>query len=96
MKAIMSQLGVKQSEIEAEEVIIKTKNGDIIIKEPSVSKINFSGQEMFQISGKIEEEISESDIKTVMSQANTNKERAKEALKKADGDIAKAILILKH
>ena len=96
MKAMMSQMGIKQTEIDADEVVIKTKEGNIIVKEPSVMKITMSGQDTFQISGKVEiEEISEDDIKMVMSQTNSSKEKANDALKKSGGDIAGAILHLK-
>ena len=99
MKAMMSQLGIKQQEIDAEEVIIKGKEKNIVIKNPSVSKINFSGQDMFQISGQAEEqakeEISEDDINTVMLKARASKEKAIAAMKENDGDIASAIMSLK-
>lgn len=106
MQAMMSQMGIKQKEIDADEVIIKTKEGNILIKEPSVMKITMSGQDTFQISGRVEEEqvlsgqapeeISEEDIKMVMSQTDSSKEKAKDALKMSGGDIAEAILNLKH
>jgi nascent polypeptide-associated complex subunit alpha len=100
MQAMMSQMGIKQVQIDADEVIIKTRDGNILIKEPSVMKITMSGQDSFQISGKVTEaeasEISEDDIKIVMSQANSSKEKVKDALKKSGGDIAEAILSLKH
>jgi len=95
MNAMMSQMGIKQEEIDAEEVVIKGKEKNIIIKEPSVVKINFSGQETFQISGRIETEDNE-DVKIVMAKANVSKEKAKEALKKSEGNIAEAILSLKN
>jgi len=94
MKAMMSQMGIKQEEIGAEEVVIKGKDKNIIIREPTVVKINFSGQETFQISGRIETEDNE-DVKIVMAKANVSKEKAKEALKKSEGNIAEAILGLK-
>lgn len=103
MQQAMKRMGIAQVEIEAEEVIIKCPDKEIIIKNPSVSKVNMMGQESFQISGTAEEraldttpEISEEDIKTVMEQANVDKEKAKAAIEKAKGDIAKAILDLQE
>lgn len=97
MEKIMKQMGMKQEPIEAEEVIIKSKDKNIIIKNPNVQKINMMGQESFQISGEIEEStISEEDIKTVAEQANVSEEQAKEALEKTKGNLAEAILILKE
>ena len=56
MQAIMSQMGIKQEEIDANKVIIETPEKNIIINNPSVIKINMKGQENFQISGEISEE----------------------------------------
>ena len=97
MEKMMRQMGVKQEEIDASEVIIKTKDKTITIKNPQVSKVNMMGQESFQISGEIEEStISEEDIKTVAEQSNVSLKEAKEALEKTNGDLAEAILILKE
>lgn len=96
MQKAMNRMGIRQEEIEAKEVIIKTSEKDLLIRNPHVLKVNMMGQETFQISGEIEElsGISEEDIKTVASQANVPEEKAKKALEKADGDLAKAILEL--
>ena len=97
MKAMMSQMGIRQEEIDAEEVVIKGRGKNIVIKNPSVAKITMSGQESFQISGQVIEEdsVSEEDIQTVVARAKVSKEKAKDALKKSGGDLAEAILGLK-
>ena len=56
MQAMMSQMGIKQQEIDASRVIIETPEKNIIINNPSVVKINMQGQDSFQISGDISEE----------------------------------------
>jgi len=94
---MLKQLGMKQEEIDAEEVIIKCSDKSIVIRNPSVTKINFQGNDMFQISGKaieesLEEGLSEEDIKTVMEKAKVSEEKAREALEKSGGDIARAII----
>ena len=96
LEKAMKKLGVKQESIEATEVIIKTPNKDLIIRNQQVSKINAMGQETLQILGTIEEfsGITEEDIKTVMSQAKISRDEAKKALEKNKGDIAKTILEL--
>jgi nascent polypeptide-associated complex subunit alpha len=101
MEAAMRKMGIAQENIDAEEVIIRTKKEDIHIKNPSIQKIKAMGQISYQISGKEETversaaaEITEDDIKTVMEQANVSKENAKSALEKSKGDIAEAILYL--
>ena len=102
MQKMMKQLGIQQQDIDATEVIIKTKDKEIRIMDPSVAKVNMMGQETFQISGQIEErklnstpEISEEDLKTVMEQAEVDYETAKNAVEKAYGDLAEAIINLK-
>lgn len=97
----MQQFGVQQTEIEAEQVIIRLQDKDLVIDNPSVAIVNMMGQESFQISGDAREvsrdtkpAINDADIEAVVSQANVSKEAAKKALEDAEGDIAKAILAL--
>ena len=97
----MKKMGMKQEEIDAEEVIIKGKNKTLIIKQPSVQKINMMGQDSFQITGNVHEvqestEISEDDIKTVMEQAKVSESKAREALENNNGDLAAEIISLKE
>ncbi|MEK6875695.1 MAG: nascent polypeptide-associated complex protein [Nanoarchaeota archaeon] len=101
MQAVMKQMGISQVEIDASEVIIKkTDNTQIIIENPSVTKINMQGQDSFQISGEIREEsikeepFSEKDIKTIMEKTGCTEKQAKEVLESVDGDLAEAILEL--
>ena len=97
MQKMMNRMGIKQQEIDAIEVIIKTTDKNLIIRNPSVTKIDMMGQKTLQITGDIEEEssISEEDIKTVSEQAEVLEEEAKKALEESDGDLAEAILNLK-
>ena len=98
LEQAMKKLNIKQEEIDATEVIIKTKDKNLIIRNPQVSKVNMMGQESIQIIGDIEEEELEKftgdDIKTVMSQAECSREEAISALE-SEGDIAGAIISLK-
>lgn len=103
MQKAMKRLGLKQEEIDAEVVIIKTADKDLIISNPQVSKVNMMGQETFQVAGKVIEkekdvkiEINKDDIATVMSQANCSKEDALEAIKQSNGNLAEAILKLQN
>ena len=96
MNKMMQKMGIKQDEIEASEVIIKTPEKNIIIKNPSVTKVDMMGQKTFQIIGEVTEEspMSEEDINTVSEQANVSKEEAKKELEKTSGDLAEAIVNL--
>ncbi len=102
LKNMMAKMGIKSSEIEASEVIIKCPDRDIVVSEPQILQIDAQGAISFQISGSISEsqkevkiEVSEEDIKMVMEKAGTRDyAKAKEALESANGDIAKAIMEL--
>ena len=102
MQAMMKQLGMNQEEIDASRVIIeKSDSSKIVIENPSVQKISMQGQESFQITGEVSEETSseglktnETDIEAVMEKTGSSREKAKEALEKANGDLAEAILSL--
>ena len=98
LKQAMKKMGMKQEEIDATEVIIKTPSKDLVIRNPQVVKINAMGQESLQVTGDIEEvsteKFSEDDVKTVASQASVSEDEARAALEAADGDLAEAILSL--
>ena len=99
MQHMMRQMGVQQTDIPAEQVIIRTKDKDIIIEQPQVAKVTMMGQQTFQISGHIVEQKrsvayvpNEEDVATVREQAGVSAEKARAALEKTGGDIAQAIL----
>lgn len=97
MQEAMRRLGVQQQDIEAEEVIIKGKDRDIIITKPQVVKVNLMGQDTFQIVGNVEEkekgyEPSEEDINLIVEKTNIERDKAIEILKRNNGDIAQSIL----
>jgi len=98
MEQMMRQMGIKQRKIDAKRVVIETEEGNYIVESPDVTEIDMKGQKSLQITGdmKFESSISEEDIKMVMEQTNCTEEQAKDALKKADGDIAEAIILLKE
>ena len=103
MQKAMKRLGIKQEEIDAELVIIKTPEKDLVIKNPKVSKVNMMGQETFQIIGEITEvdkdnkiEINDDDMATVMEQTDCTKEEALQALEDSNGNLAEAILKLQN
>ena len=103
MQKAMKKLGIKQEEIEAEVVIIKTADKDLVIRNPQVSKVNMMGQETFQIAGEITEvereskaEINEDDVSTVIEQTSCTKEEAMEALEESSGNLAEAILKIQN
>ena len=101
MKQAMKRMGIQQVEIPAKEVIIRLEDKEIVISNPSVTKVNMMGQQTYQIIGEESErsldskpEISEEDVKTVMEQADVSEKEARKAIEKSNGDLAKAIMEL--
>ncbi len=98
MEKMMKRMGIQSVSIEAEEVVIKTPEKDIIIRNPQVSRVNAMGQDTFQISGDVEEKekegFSSEDVETVMTQADVSEAEAINALKETN-DLADAIMKLK-
>ncbi len=99
LKAAMKKMGMKQEDLDAEEVVIKLSDKELIIKNPSVAKVEVMGQETFQISGDVEEKtlekFKEEDINLVVSQVNCTEEEARKALQQSNGNIAEAVIKLK-
>jgi nascent polypeptide-associated complex subunit alpha len=95
---------------DVQQVIIRTANKDIVIDEPEVAILQVQGQKMYQvIGGQVSEQapstrtvagtpskpaFTEEDVQLVADQTGKSLERAKEALREAEGDLAKAILLL--
>jgi len=103
MKALMSQMGIKQEEIQAKRVIIDKEDGRIIIDNPNIQKVTMQGQESFQISGEIKEETEteekeenklEADIQAIVEQTGVSRDIAAIELEKNNGDIAETIIAL--
>lgn len=97
MAKMMKQMGIENTNVPAKRVIIEQEDGNIVIDEPQIVKISFSGQDSFQISGNIKKEagkIREEDVKMVAESANVGENEARAALEAANGDIAEAILKL--
>jgi nascent polypeptide-associated complex subunit alpha len=102
VKQAMKRMGIKQEEISAKEVIIRLEDKEIVITNPSITKVDMMGQESYQISGEETErsldtkpDISEEDINTVVEQTGVSEEEARAAIEEANGDLAEAILKLK-
>ena len=103
MRQAMKRMGINQEQLEAQEVIIRLIDRDLIIKNPEVAKVNMMGQETFQIVGEVIEqermvnpEINEEDVQTVMDQTGVSKEVAEQAIDDANGDLAQAIISLQE
>jgi nascent polypeptide-associated complex subunit alpha len=100
---MMKKMGISQQEIEAEQVIIRCGDHNLVIDSPQVAKVNMMGQDMFQITGQARQEsisqdieISQEDVQTVMEQAQVDEDTARKAITQYNGDLAEAILSLNN
>jgi nascent polypeptide-associated complex subunit alpha len=110
MRRMMKQMGLKEIS-DVQEVIIRTLEKELVIKEPQVTVMTQGGQKLWQVVGQSAEErplsgevaseeetvaeIPEADVHLVAQQAGVDVETARAALVDAGGDLAKAILALK-
>lgn len=99
IQSAMKKMGMKTEELEVEKVVFSCKNKNLVIKNPSVTKIKMGNKSTFQVMGEIEEKekekFNEDDIKIVVNQTGCSSEEAKKTLKDK-GDIAEAIMKLKE
>lgn len=100
-RRMMERMGINMKEIpNVQEVVIKTTDKEMHIKNPSVSEVIAQGNRVFQVAGDVEEvdvereTYNEEDVLLVQQQTGANKERAIAALKESDGEVARAILKL--
>ena len=102
MRRMMDKMGMDMEEVNnVQEVIIKTDKKEIIINKPTVTEMKTKDSSIFQVvADSIEEKelevqiFSDEDISLVSQQANVDEETAKNALAEAEGDLARAILLL--
>lgn len=94
MKA-MKQMGMDMEEIDADKVEVTVGDKKLVFKDPSLSKIEAKGQEIFQLQGNYSEveDISSEDVELVMEKTGCSEEEAKKALENAD-DVAEAVMEL--
>jgi len=102
-KRMMQRMGLNMSPMaDVQEVILRTREKEIIIRDPEVAVLDLHGQRIFQIvGGEITERekekkitIPEEDVQLVAQQANVSLDEARAALEQTGGDLAQAILLL--
>jgi nascent polypeptide-associated complex subunit alpha len=107
MKQAMKRMGITTEDINGvEEVIIRTKDKEYVIKDAAVTIMEVQGQKTFQVVGEpsvsvrsaapsaksSEPQLPEEDIELVMAQTGAGREQAVKALKESGGQPAEAIL----
>ncbi len=107
MEQMMNQMGIDMDELDAEEVIIRTAEHDLVFDSPDVTKMDARGQETYQVIGSPEERergaagtddesasgggFDESDVELVATRTGASEDEARSALEDNDGDLAAAV-----
>lgn len=108
MRRMMAQMGIRSTELtDVKRVTLHGETKNYVITGAQVTVIEAQGEKSFQITGqmrevaktkKVEEKVEptfpEDDIKLVTEQTGVSREKAIEALKKAEGEVAQAIINL--
>ena len=101
LKRMMESMGMKNTPVEASQVIIKCDGKEIIIDNPEVTLVEVQGNKTFSVSGGSQREVStaqievdKEDVQTVMEKTGASEEAARKALEEARGNMAEAILAL--
>lgn len=106
MKQAMKRLGITTEELSGvEEVVIRTRDKEYIVKDAAVTMMDMQGQRTFQIVGEAtiqdrkasadkpaEASVPDEDVQLVMDQTGATREAAAKALKETGGQPAEAIL----
>jgi nascent polypeptide-associated complex subunit alpha len=108
MQGMMKKMGISQVNLPVKRVVFEMEDSNIVIEEPSVTKISMQGQVSYQVVGDEKESqrddsgdpdsaesFSDEDVSMVMEQSGKGVEDVKAALEGAGGDIAEAIVSLK-
>ncbi len=106
VKRMMAQMGIKSTDMtDVTRIVMEGKQKDYVVENPQVMLIEAQGEKYLQVSGAMKEiaknnpvapvtKYNEEDIKLVMDSAKVDRNKAEEALKKADGEVAQAIVSL--
>ena len=107
MQGMMKKMGISQVNLPVKRVVFEMEDSNLVIEEPSVTKISMQGQETFQVSGETRNEVtgdgqqetgelfSDEDVAMVIEKSGKSEDEVRVALEESGGDIAEAIVGLK-
>jgi len=100
MQQMMEQMGIDIDELDAEEVIIRTADTELVFTDAEVQRMDAQGQETYNVVGTPEErdrggttetaseddeEIPQEDVEMVANEAGVSEDEAREALDAVGG-----------
>jgi len=106
MQGMMKKMGISQVNLPVKRVVFEMEDSNLVIEEPSVTKVSMQGQVTFQVAGDATEEVvgsnegvdelfSDEDVALVVEKSGKSEDEVRAALEESDGDIAEAIVGLK-
>ena len=95
VEQMMKKLNITTKQVDATEVIIKSRNGNIVIEKPEVMIMHMMGKEVYQITGKQKKGAKEDDVKMVMEHTGKDRATVEKKLEELNNDLAKTIMELK-
>ena len=95
VEQMMKKLNITTRQVEATEVVIRAKDGNIVIESPEVMIMNMMGRDVYQITGKPKKRPKDEDVKMVMEHTGKDKATVEKKLEELNNDLAKAIMELK-
>ncbi len=95
VEQMMKKLNITTKQVDASEVVIKTKEGNIVIDSPEIMIMNMMGREVYQITGKAKKGPKEEDVRMVMEHTGKDQVTVEKKLEELNNDLAKAIMELK-
>ncbi len=107
LKRMLKKMGIEVSEVSGvSEVLIRTKDSEIVIEAPQVLLIDSGKQKIYQVvaggitvrklseAGQRKASFSEEDVEFVVRQTGAPREVAVRALEVSGGDLAQAIILI--
>ncbi len=104
MQQMMEQMGIDMTELDAEEVVIRTPDEELVFTDADVTRMDAQGTETYQIAGEPEtrgrddagddadaDDVPDEDVELVVARTGASEEAAHEALAAEDGDLAAAV-----
>lgn len=106
MQQMMQQMGIDIDELDADEVIIKTGDDELVFSAPEVQRMDAQGQETYTVVGSPERRertdgteetsddpaaIPQEDVELVAGRTGVTEREALAALEATDGDLAAAV-----
>lgn len=74
MQQMMQQMGIDIDELDAEEVVITTGDGQLVFTDPEVQRMDAQGQETYTVVGSPEHRDSEAALEATESESDSDSE----------------------